>query len=201
MCSTTGGHARDAWLLAGGSERSADALLAQALRQTQKGAAIWRRWGLRPTWPTRRPSIATAIVPRFDPRSGRIASLDRVEGAPTYSLPIAAAVHTCRFPPGPALLAWRAFSTFAAWHDPRRAASPADEIRHAAWTWTNWFRSASDADFLFQSSEIYGGLNGFWDYGPLGVELKRNVKEAWWRDMVTGHDDLAVLPGAPEPMK
>lgn len=53
--------------------------------------------------------------------------------------------------------------------------------------------------FLFQSSEIYGGLNGFWDYGPLGVELKRNIKEAWWRDMVTGHDDLATLPGAPEP--
>ena len=37
--------------------------------------------------------------------------------------------------------------------------------------------------FLFQSSEIYGGLNGSWDYGPLGVELKRNVKEAWWRDV------------------
>src|SRR5687768_8746684 len=53
--------------------------------------------------------------------------------------------------------------------------------------------------FLFQSSEIYGGLNGFWDYGPLGVELKRNIKEAWWRDMVTGHDDLAAPPGAPEP--
>src|SRR3954464_11704254 len=51
--------------------------------------------------------------------------------------------------------------------------------------------------YLFQSSEIYGGLNGFWDYGPLGVELKRNVKEAWWRDMVTGHDDLSTLPGAP----
>lgn len=51
--------------------------------------------------------------------------------------------------------------------------------------------------FLFQSSEIYGGLNGFWDYGPLGVELKRNVKEAWWRDMVTGHDDMSVLSGAP----
>src|SRR5262245_17839261 len=50
--------------------------------------------------------------------------------------------------------------------------------------------------FLFQSSEIYGGLNGFWDYGPLGVELKRNVKENWWRDMVTAHDDLATLPGA-----
>ncbi len=51
--------------------------------------------------------------------------------------------------------------------------------------------------FLFQSSEIYGGLNGFWDYGPLGVELKRNVREAWWRDMVTGHDDLSAPPGAP----
>src|SRR5204863_911765 len=52
--------------------------------------------------------------------------------------------------------------------------------------------------FLFQSSEIYGGLNGFWDYGPLGVELKRNIKEAWWRDMVTGHDDLVTPAGAPE---
>src|SRR5438477_590817 len=53
--------------------------------------------------------------------------------------------------------------------------------------------------FIFQSSEIYGGLNGFWDYGPLGVELKRNIKEAWWRDMVTGHDDLEAPAGAPLP--
>src|SRR4026208_1806455 len=52
--------------------------------------------------------------------------------------------------------------------------------------------------FLFQSSEIYGGLNGFWDYGPLGGEVKRNLKEAWGRGMVTGHDDLAAPPGAPE---
>ncbi len=44
--------------------------------------------------------------------------------------------------------------------------------------------------FLFQSSEIYGGLNGCWDYGPLGVELKRNVKENWWRDMVTLRTDV-----------
>jgi glycyl-tRNA synthetase len=51
--------------------------------------------------------------------------------------------------------------------------------------------------FLFQSSEIYGGLQGFWDYGPMGVELKRNVREAWWRDMVTGHNELLVSPGAP----
>jgi glycyl-tRNA synthetase len=51
--------------------------------------------------------------------------------------------------------------------------------------------------FLFQSSEIYGGLNGFWDYGPLGVELKRNVREAWWRDMVASHNEQEVPPGAP----
>ena len=51
--------------------------------------------------------------------------------------------------------------------------------------------------FLFQSSEIYGGLQGFWDYGPMGVELKRNVREAWWRDMVTAHDELDAPPGAP----
>lgn len=44
--------------------------------------------------------------------------------------------------------------------------------------------------FIFQSSEIYGGLNGCWDYGPLGVELKRNVKEAWWKDMVTRRTDV-----------
>ncbi len=38
--------------------------------------------------------------------------------------------------------------------------------------------------FIFGSSEIYGGINGFWDYGPLGCELKRNIKDAWWMDMV-----------------
>ena len=44
--------------------------------------------------------------------------------------------------------------------------------------------------FIFQSSEIYGGLNGCWDYGPLGVELKRNLKDAWWKDMVTSRDNV-----------
>src|SRR5207249_1708008 len=44
--------------------------------------------------------------------------------------------------------------------------------------------------FIFQSSEIYGGLNGCWDYGPLGVELKRNIKEAWWRDNVMSRTDV-----------
>jgi glycyl-tRNA synthetase len=44
--------------------------------------------------------------------------------------------------------------------------------------------------FIFQSSEIYGGLNGFWDYGSLGSELKRNIKDYWWRTMVHWRDDV-----------
>ncbi|HVY71980.1 MAG TPA: glycine--tRNA ligase, partial [Verrucomicrobiae bacterium] len=47
--------------------------------------------------------------------------------------------------------------------------------------------------FVFQSSEVYGGINGFWDYGPLGAELKRNVKDLWWRTMVHLRDDVAGL--------
>ncbi len=50
--------------------------------------------------------------------------------------------------------------------------------------------------FIFQSSEVYGGLNSCWDYGPLGVELKRNVKEAWWRAMVTNRRDIVGLDAA-----
>ncbi|WP_437188190.1 glycine--tRNA ligase [Planctomicrobium sp. SH668] len=51
--------------------------------------------------------------------------------------------------------------------------------------------------FIFQNSEIYGGQNGFWDYGPLGTELKRNVRNSWWEDMITSHDSLEVAEGAP----
>jgi len=51
--------------------------------------------------------------------------------------------------------------------------------------------------FIFPSSEIYGGLNGAWDYGPLGVELKRNIKKAWWEDMILSHDETATQPSAP----
>jgi glycyl-tRNA synthetase len=50
--------------------------------------------------------------------------------------------------------------------------------------------------FIFQSSEIYGKINACYDYGPLGVELKRNVKEAWWRSMVYERDDIAGLDAA-----
>jgi glycyl-tRNA synthetase len=47
--------------------------------------------------------------------------------------------------------------------------------------------------FVFPSSEIYGGINGFWDYGPLGVELKSNLKALWWRRVVRERDDVEGL--------
>jgi glycyl-tRNA synthetase len=50
--------------------------------------------------------------------------------------------------------------------------------------------------FIFQSSEIYGGTGSVWDYGPLGVELKRNVKDRWWQTMVRARDDIEGLDAA-----
>ncbi|HSH38858.1 MAG TPA: glycine--tRNA ligase [Chthoniobacterales bacterium] len=50
--------------------------------------------------------------------------------------------------------------------------------------------------FIFQSAEIYGGLNGVWDMGPLGAELKRNLKDYWWRVMVRERDDVVGLDGS-----
>jgi len=50
--------------------------------------------------------------------------------------------------------------------------------------------------FVFQSSEIYGGLGSVWDYGPLGVELKKNIKERWWRSMVHEREDIEGLDAA-----
>src|SRR5881296_813042 len=50
--------------------------------------------------------------------------------------------------------------------------------------------------FIFQGNEIYGGLNGVWDYGPLGVELKRNLKDYWWRVMVRERDDVVGMDGS-----
>jgi len=50
--------------------------------------------------------------------------------------------------------------------------------------------------FVFQGSEIYGGIGGFWDYGPLGVELKNNIKRAWWKAMVQDRDDIVGVDAA-----
>ena len=50
--------------------------------------------------------------------------------------------------------------------------------------------------FIFQSSEIYGGLGSTWDYGPLGVELKRNIKNRWWQNMVTSRENVVGMDAA-----
>jgi glycyl-tRNA synthetase len=50
--------------------------------------------------------------------------------------------------------------------------------------------------FIYQAGELYGGLNGCWDYGPMGAELKRNLKEYWWRKTVQERDDVVGMDGA-----
>ena len=50
--------------------------------------------------------------------------------------------------------------------------------------------------FVYTSSDIYGGFAGFWDYGPLGVEFKNNIKRQWWADMVYAREDLVGLDAA-----
>lgn len=55
---------------------------------------------------------------------------------------------------------------------------------------------AKQRGFVFQSSDIYGGFRSTWDYGPLGVLLKRNVKDAWWRSMVQLREDVVGLDSA-----
>ena len=50
--------------------------------------------------------------------------------------------------------------------------------------------------FIYQSGELYGGLNGCWDYGPLGAELKRNLKDYWWRKNVQERDDIVGMDGS-----
>ena len=50
--------------------------------------------------------------------------------------------------------------------------------------------------FIFQNSEIYGGINGFWDFGPLGVELKNNIKKSWWQEIVDFREDVVGIDTA-----
>ena len=85
---------------------------------------------------------------------------------------------------------------------PPDPAMPADATAHAAEV-ADPGPAVADLDtivslskrrgFIFPSSEIYGGINAVWDYGPLGVELKNNVKRAWWRAMVQERDDIVGL--------
>jgi glycyl-tRNA synthetase len=66
------------------------------------------------------------------------------------------------------------------------AASPLDAV----------ISLAKRRGFVFQAGEIYGGSRSAWDYGPLGVELKENIKRQWWRSMVTSRDDIVGLDSA-----
>ena len=50
--------------------------------------------------------------------------------------------------------------------------------------------------FIFQSGEIYGGMQGMYDYGPLGIELKNNLKQSWWSAMVYENDNIGGLVAA-----
>ena len=50
--------------------------------------------------------------------------------------------------------------------------------------------------FIFQSSEIYGGINALWDYGPMGVEMKKNIKDSWWESMTQLRDDIEGIDAA-----
>jgi glycyl-tRNA synthetase len=76
---------------------------------------------------------------------------------------------------------------------PSKAAGPVTDLKDMA----ELVSLCKRRGFVFPSSEVYGGINACWDYGPLGIELKRNVKEAWWREMTDREDiegiDAAIL--------
>jgi len=77
---------------------------------------------------------------------------------------------------------------------PSNTATPADDHVAPAVSELDTIVSLSKRrGFVFPSSEIYGGINAVWDYGPLGVELKNNVKRAWWKAMVQERDDIVGL--------
>ena len=72
-------------------------------------------------------------------------------------------------------------------------ASRMGEVHMAADRLENIVSLAKRRGFVFPSSEIYGGLRASWDYGPLGVEVKNNVKRQWWKSMVQGREDVVGL--------
>ncbi len=69
----------------------------------------------------------------------------------------------------------------------------ADDVAPAVGALDTIVSLAKRRGFVFPSSEIYGGINAVWDYGPLGVELKNNVKRAWWKAMIQERDDIVGL--------
>jgi glycyl-tRNA synthetase len=76
---------------------------------------------------------------------------------------------------------------------PNPTATTPDDVAPAVAELDTIVSLAKRRGFVYPSSEIYGGINAVWDYGPLGVELKNNVKRAWWRAMVQERDDIVGL--------
>src|SRR6185436_19046737 len=76
---------------------------------------------------------------------------------------------------------------------PNPTATTPDDVAPAVAELETIVSLAKRRGFVYPSSEIYGGINAVWDYGPLGVELKNNVKRAWWRAMVQERDDIVGL--------
>ena len=68
-----------------------------------------------------------------------------------------------------------------------------DQAASAETTMENLVALSKRRGFIFPSSEIYGGFNGFFDYGPLGSELKKNIRDCWWDDMVRRRDDIVGI--------
>ena len=76
--------------------------------------------------------------------------------------------------------------------NPSPQADPEDRDRHPLAMETLVSLCAARG-FIYPASEIYGGIAGFWDYGPLGVELKNNLKARWWSRMVRERDDVVGI--------
>jgi glycyl-tRNA synthetase len=72
----------------------------------------------------------------------------------------------------------------------------ADKTEKASVTLDKLVSLSKRRGFVFQSSEIYGGQSGAWDYGPLGVELKKNIQGVWWKEMTQMHDNIVGLDAA-----
>ena len=70
---------------------------------------------------------------------------------------------------------------------------PADSAKQAAKTIDNVVSLCKRRGFVYPCGEIYGGTRSAWDYGPLGVELKENIKREWWRSIVQSRDDVVGI--------
>jgi len=158
----------------------------------ERGGLVCRRC-VRVDEPVRPVAAATARElarlarsPLAEAAAGTDAAILREAAAVTAQLVAAVTsgpVHSLGLLDEPALIPPRGFARVAAFTDARPTMEKVVNL-------------CKRRGFVYPGSEIYGGLGSSLDYGPLGVELKRNVKEAWWREIVTGRDDVVGLDAA-----